>query len=274
MKQRLILISSLLLLLAQCNNHHEYSGFKYARHGIYYQLHKIGEDTRKPRTGDFVTVDLIYKTLGDSVFFMGRRKFQISKPDFKGAIDECFMMLAEKENATFIISADDFFKKTLQTNLPKFINEYSKMKVTIEIVEIQTEKAYRKEKEAFLHWIQDFGDYEKIILKQFLEELSHPALGVNFDPANMILYNQGNPIDAVRTLAPWISHVHIKDACRAKQPGTWGAEVPWGEGEVGPEAFLGALDEIGFAGTLAIEREAGDDRFKDIKLAVERLNGW
>jgi len=179
MKQRLILISSLLFLLAQCNNHHEYSGFKYARHGIYYQLHKIGEDTRKPRTGDFVTVDLIYKTLGDSVFFMGRRKFQISKPDYKGAIDECFMMLAEKENATFIISADDFFKKTLQTNLPKFINEYSKMKVTIEIVEIQTEKAYRKEKEAFLHWIQDFGDYEKIILKQFLEEKELPEKPVS-----------------------------------------------------------------------------------------------
>ncbi len=174
MKQSLIVFNLILLLLYSCNNKQEYPGYKHYRHGIYYQLHKIGEDTRKPKVGDFVTVDLIYKTLDDSVFFTGRRKFQVTRPDFKGAIDECFMMITAKESATFIISASDFFKKTLQTNLPKFFDDYSKMKVTIEIIEIQTEKAYRKEKEAFLHWIKDFGDYEKIILRQFIEEKELP----------------------------------------------------------------------------------------------------
>ena len=108
-------------------------------------------------------------------------------------------------------------------------------------------------------------------LRRFLKELNHPAIGVNFDPANMILYDKGNPIEAVKVLAPWIKHIHIKDATRTKQPGTWGLEVPWGNGEVGPEAFLNVLEEIGFDGVLAIEREAGDDRFGDIKLAAERL---
>ncbi len=110
-------------------------------------------------------------------------------------------------------------------------------------------------------------------LKHFLEELDHSAVGVNFDPANMILYDKGNPIDAVRVLAPWIKHIHIKDATRTTQPGTWGAEVPWGDGQVGTEAFLNVLKEIGFEGVLAIEREAGDDRSGDIKLAAERLLG-
>jgi sugar phosphate isomerase/epimerase len=108
-------------------------------------------------------------------------------------------------------------------------------------------------------------------LKHFMEELDHSAVGVNFDPANMILYDKGNPIEAVRVLAPWIKHIHIKDATRTTQPGTWGAEVPWGDGEVGPDAFLSVLKEIGFEGVLAIEREAGDDRFGDIKLAAEKL---
>jgi L-ribulose-5-phosphate 3-epimerase len=108
-------------------------------------------------------------------------------------------------------------------------------------------------------------------LKHFLEKLDHPATAVNFDPANMILYDKGDPIEAVRVLAPWVKHIHIKDAIRTKQPGTWGAEVPWGDGEVGPDAFLDVLKEVGFAGVLAIEREAGDDRFGDIKLAAERL---
>jgi len=109
-------------------------------------------------------------------------------------------------------------------------------------------------------------------LRRFLEELDHSAVGVNFDPANMILYDKGNPIDAVKVLAPWVKHLHAKDATRTRKPGTWGAEVPWGDGEVQTAAFLDTLAQVGFKGTLAIEREAGDNRFGDVKLAAERLS--
>ena len=108
-------------------------------------------------------------------------------------------------------------------------------------------------------------------LQHFLEKLNHPAIGVNFDPANIILYDNGNPIEAVQVLAPWIKHIHIKDAIRTTQTGTWGLEVPWGDGQVGPEDFLNELKKIGFVGTLAIERESGSDRFGDILLAASRL---
>jgi sugar phosphate isomerase/epimerase len=108
-------------------------------------------------------------------------------------------------------------------------------------------------------------------LRHFLEKLNHPAVGVNFDPANMILYDKGEPIEAVRTLSPWIKHVHIKDAVRTTRAGMWGTEVPWGQGQVGGERFLQVLQQIRFKGALAIEREAGDDRLGDIKLAVQRL---
>ena len=111
-------------------------------------------------------------------------------------------------------------------------------------------------------------------LRHFLEEMNHPALMVNFDPANMILYDKGVPTEAIEVLAPWIRHIHIKDATRTKTPGTWGAEVPWGTGEVDAEAFLNRLGEIGFEGSLAIEREAGDDRFGDIKMAAEKLSAF
>jgi FKBP-type peptidyl-prolyl cis-trans isomerase len=33
---------------------------------------------------------------------------------------------------------------------------------------IQTREEYEREKEAFLSWIEDFGDYEKVVLKQFI----------------------------------------------------------------------------------------------------------
>lgn len=106
-------------------------------------------------------------------------------------------------------------------------------------------------------------------LAKFLEKT--PNAGVNFDPANMILYGKGNPVEAVAKLAPWIRHVHIKDAVAAKTPGTWGAEVPWGDGQVDPPAFFAALAKAGYTGNFAIEREGGDSRVADIALAAQRI---
>jgi FKBP-type peptidyl-prolyl cis-trans isomerase len=84
-------------------------------------------------------------------------------------------MLSEKESATFIISADDFFLKTLQSERPSFIAHESKMMIAVDLLEIQTEEDYRKEKEAFLNWIEDFGDYEKVVLQQFIQEEKLPV---------------------------------------------------------------------------------------------------
>lgn len=106
-------------------------------------------------------------------------------------------------------------------------------------------------------------------LAKFLEKT--PGVGVNFDPANMILYGKGDPVAAVARLAPWIRHVHVKDAKKSAKPGEWGAETPWGDGEVNPPAFLAALDKAGYAGAFAIEREGGDSRVNDISLAAQRL---
>lgn len=110
-------------------------------------------------------------------------------------------------------------------------------------------------------------------LRHCLEELNHPALGVNFDPANMILYGKGDPIEAVHVLAPWIKHVHLKDAMASTRPEEWGTEVPWGDGEVGTAEFIRGLDEMGYTGTSAIERESGENRMNDIITAVNRLGG-
>lgn len=100
------------------------------------------------------------------------------------------------------------------------------------------------------------------------------GVGVNFDPANMLLYGMGDPVAAVAKLAPWIRHVHIKDATPSPKPGfAWGNETPWGDGQVGAKDFLAALEKIGYTGALAVEREGGTQRTADIALAVKRLRG-
>jgi sugar phosphate isomerase/epimerase len=101
-------------------------------------------------------------------------------------------------------------------------------------------------------------------LAGLLEKLDRPNLGINFDPANMILYNKGDPVEALRTLAPWLRQVHIKDATKTKTPGTWGDEVPVGQGEVDWKSFFSVLRERDFSGNMVIEREAGGRRIADI----------
>lgn len=101
--------------------------------------------------------------------------------------------------------------------------------------------------------------------------LQVPGVGINFDPANMILYAKGEPKEAVKILAPWICQVHVKDACVTKVPGTWGTEVPWGMGEVGGKAFLAELRSLGYTGNFVVERESGEDRVGDIRAAIEGL---
>jgi L-ribulose-5-phosphate 3-epimerase len=111
-------------------------------------------------------------------------------------------------------------------------------------------------------------------LVRLLRKLNCANVGVNFDPANMLLYDKGDPVASLRALGPWLRQVHIKDARRTKVPGTWGEEVPAGSGEVDWAGFFSALKELGYSGDLVVEREAGDQRVADIRAAramVERL---
>ncbi|QDU35532.1 Inosose dehydratase [Poriferisphaera corsica] len=104
-------------------------------------------------------------------------------------------------------------------------------------------------------------------LNAFLDYLNREDVGINFDPANMILYGKGDPIESLRKLIGRVKQVHVKDANATKTVGTWGSEECVGTGEVDWDAFVGVLKEHGFGGEYVIEREAGESRVEDIKKA-------
>jgi len=112
-------------------------------------------------------------------------------------------------------------------------------------------------------------------LLMFLEEMNKRGvqnLGVNFDPANMILYDMDDPTDALRRLMPHVQQVHVKDANRTTVKGQWGEEVVVGTGQVDLVAFVRILAEADFDGSYIFEREAGDDRIGDITQGTAALN--
>lgn len=116
------------------------------------------------------------------------------------------------------------------------------------------------------------GPEPAAVLLQFLNDLRVRTVGVNFDPANMILYGQGDPIEALKTLGHKVRHVHVKDAVASGQRGVeWGREVPFGRGQVNPIEFLTAIEQVNYRGPLTVEREGGEDRMSDVMTAVASL---
>lgn len=118
------------------------------------------------------------------------------------------------------------------------------------------------------------GQESAELLRATLDELKAPNLKINFDPANMLLYDQGDPIRAVEILGPDIRSVHVKDARKPTVPGSWGEEVPLGRGEVDIPRFVRALIQVGFQGPWIIEREVGDQaaRVRDIAAGLALLD--
>lgn len=139
------------------------------------------------------------------------------------------------------------------------------------------------------------GPEPAAVLRAFLDSLEVPGMGVNLDPANLVMVCKDDPVAAVTTLAPYIVHTHAKDGRNLKpcdpvkvyaafsdgsypdlEKALGGApfvELPLGTGDVDWKAYLTALQGIGYKGFLTIEREEGDARYADIAHAVQFLNG-
>ena len=193
--QHTILYTLIIFLISSCNS--GYKNYRKADNGFYYQFLQIGESDKPPLYGDYIIVDLAYSTMNDSIFFAGRRKFKLTPPPFPGDIDECFAMMAAGDSANFIIDANDFFTKTINSKLPSFFNNGDKMKVSAKLLEIIDSKTYEKQKREFLSWVEDFGEYEKVLLQHYLEGQAR-----SFAPESNGIYKElirkGNGINVKR----------------------------------------------------------------------------
>ncbi|HPD95881.1 MAG TPA: FKBP-type peptidyl-prolyl cis-trans isomerase [Tenuifilaceae bacterium] len=164
-----ILVAAILTLTGCSNRSKLYPGFSVNKSGIHYKLVSLGDGVAPAQPTNYITVNISYRTNTDSLFFQGVRQFQLGKPNYEGSVDECFFMLAQGDSGTFYLKAKPFFEKTLESNLPNFIKPNDFIRIDIKMLEIKTQDEFQKDMEAFLSWIDDFSDYEKVIIKQYLE---------------------------------------------------------------------------------------------------------
>ena len=167
----LLLLPGLLLVeITGCRFSDEYPGFTKTSSGVYYRLNILGQGELNPVPGDYITVDLRYSTTDDSVFFEARRKFQLEQPSFKGSVEECFTMMRIGDEAEFIVNAHDFFDKTLDVKIPRFLEGSDRFKISVKMLDIQTSQSYMSEKKAFMGWVEGFDEYERFRLENFIRQ--------------------------------------------------------------------------------------------------------
>ena len=119
------------------------------------------------------------------------------------------------------------------------------------------------------------GQEKATTLKHFIDDVPAENIGVNFDPANMILYGSGEPMEAIEILGPYVLGVHAKDgkwAAPDVRGVEWGTETALGEGDVDFPKLIERLKFYGYKGAITIEREIeGDQQETDLVTAREML---
>ncbi len=132
-------------------------------------------------------------------------------------------------------------------------------------------------KEQGQYFLFETGQETPTTLLRFIEECGTGNIGINLDSANLILYGKANPVDALDVIGPYVRGIHAKDGLYPTNGMMLGSEVKVGEGKVNFPAFVKRLHEVGYDGTLTIEREiSGDQQTRDIidtKVYLENLIG-
>ncbi len=119
------------------------------------------------------------------------------------------------------------------------------------------------------------GQETPTTLLRTIQDVGTGNLGINLDPANLILYGKGNPVDALDTFGQYVMDVHAKDGFYPTDGNNLGKEAKVGEGRVNFPALIARLKEIGYSGTITIEREISGEQqtidIKDTKAYLEAL---
>ena len=118
------------------------------------------------------------------------------------------------------------------------------------------------------------GQETPVTMLRCFEDVGTGNLYVNLDPANLILYGKSNPVDALCVFGGYVRGVHAKDGLYPVNGRELGTEVKIGTGRVDFPALVRSLSELGYEGSLTIEREIeGEEQIRDILEAKEYLSG-
>ena len=178
------------------------------------------------------------------------------------------------ERVKELMQGSDFAKKLGVKNLAThvgFIPEVPYSKEYQEVVcAIRLLAQYCKKNDQY--FLFETGQETPVTLRRTIEDVGTGNLGINLDPANLILYGKANPVDALDVFGEYVRDVHAQDGKYPTDGRNLGEETPLGEGKVNVPALIKRLKEVGYDGTIIIEREiSGEEQTRDILKAKKLL---
>ena len=183
------------------------------------------------------------------------------------------------ERLKMLMEGSDFAKKIQVTDLATHVgympeNPYDPK---YEEVLVACKAIVEKCKENGQNFLFETGQETPVTLKRAIQDIEKAVgkgnVGINLDPANLIMYGKANPVDALEVFGEYVMGIHGKDGKYPTDGHHLGDEVPLGQGKVNYPAFIAKLKEIGYQGDITIEREiSGEEQKKDIRMAKELLD--
>lgn len=145
-----ILLSLFAIVITGCNSEHP--GFKQYESGLYYQIHNENPDSIMPFIGDIVTLEMVYRTQNDSIFFDSRTNplplvLKLNEPTYVGDVYDAIITMHKGDSTTFIFNADSFFIKIYDSPRPPYLDSGSFFYLDIKLIDIKTQLEYQSEKD-------------------------------------------------------------------------------------------------------------------------------
>jgi len=110
-----------------------------------------------------------------------------------------------------------------------------------------------------------------VTLKRIIQDIGFDNVGVNFDPANLLMCGRANPVDVLEILGELIFEVHAKDGEYPVDVKNMGVEKPLGQGRVNIQAFISGLKILGYKGSITIETYVTGEQWDEDVVAAKKL---
>ncbi len=175
-KIKRIYVLFVLIVLASCWTDPTYKGFTETDSGLYYKLQMIGDGKRKPTIGDYLQLNITYKTVTDSVFMdtrsgndLGMVFLPFNHSSFEGSFEEGLSIMNEGDSVTFIVGADNLFTKFFKSQLPLFLKKDAVVLMDVKLHRILNKKEYEDELVRYETIIEDRDIEEQRKIQLFLD---------------------------------------------------------------------------------------------------------
>jgi len=141
-----------VFFLASCGGDSQFPDFEKAESGLYYNITSSDESGRQVDIDHVVTIEMSYGT-DDTLLFDSKNlefptQLKVSAPVYQGDVMEGFTMMKVGDEAVFKTSADSFFTKIANIDLPAFVDSASYLTFNIKMLNTQTIEELQADRDA------------------------------------------------------------------------------------------------------------------------------